>query len=378
VTALLVLSSASLVSALARTSRPRPRSSAAGYCRDLQAVFSEKRPFVGVDDMAFMNASTGYKDCTAGQFAADGVAYFRYPLTWDAIELAPGKYDFSIYDALVALLAKHHVRYFPVLLGVPNWDARRVRLYYGQHPPPAHFNQFANFAAMIVRRYGPGGSFWKLYPTIPYTPIEVWQVWNEPNLVTYWPPRPDPPQYAQLLRVTYKAIKGVDPHADVVTAGMPYFGPPPSPTALGFYDAVFRAGALRSFDSIGFNAYAPTPASALAHVEAVRALMNRYGLRQRSIWLTEFGWASDGPPSPYTARGGIDQRNRLIAFMHDIARYRGQLRLRGIMLWSWADTPSSEIGGADYWGIHAGLYTLSQKAKPALSAFASASLRLSR
>ena len=47
---------------------------------------------------------------------------------------------------------------------------------------------FGDFAAAAVRRYGPGGSFWDQHRALPYRPIETWQLWNEPNLSSFYRP----------------------------------------------------------------------------------------------------------------------------------------------------------------------------------------------
>ena len=51
---------------------------------------------------------------------------------------------------------------------------------------------FGEFAAAAVRRYGPGGNFWDQHRALPYRPIETWQIWNEPNLSSFYRPAVDP------------------------------------------------------------------------------------------------------------------------------------------------------------------------------------------
>jgi hypothetical protein len=205
--------------------------------------------------------------------------------------------------------------------------------------------------------------------------VRAWQVWNEPNLLPYWPPKPSPAAYTRLLAATYRAIKRIDRRAIVVTAGMPFFSSDIS--ALPFYAAMFRHGALHDFDALAFHPYAPTARAAMQRIFAVRALLGAHHAPRRPIWITEFGWASGGPPGPYTAHGPNDQRNKIALFLSDVMRNRRRLRLLGVVLWSWQDQPISEAG-FDYWGLHAGLYTLALRPKPALGAFVAAAHALSR
>ncbi len=34
----------------------------------------------------------------------------------------------------------------------------------------------------VVKRYGPGGTFWKQNPGLPHDYIHEWQIWNEEGL----------------------------------------------------------------------------------------------------------------------------------------------------------------------------------------------------
>jgi hypothetical protein len=343
-----------------------------GYCRDRNTSFHGNR-FVGINDVELVVSSSAYQSCSAGRMAATGVGYFRYPLSWASVEPQPGKFDFRVYDVLIALLARHRIASLPVLIGAPSWAAAGG---VGSGTArPAHDGGFARFAAAVVRRYGPRGDFWKFYPSVPRMPVRDWQVWNEPNLSSFWAPHPDPRGYAALLAATHGAIKRVDPRADVVTAGMPYFGPRLS--AVAFYREMFRDRGVRDFDTLAFNDYAPTVSAAVRRLFSVRLLMNRHRARRRALWITEFGWASGGPPSPYTARNDRDQRAKIAGLMSAIRRYRVGLGLKGAMLWSWADQPLAP-GRNDYWGLHAGLYRLNLGAKPAASAFGRVARQLSR
>ena len=64
-------------------------------------------------------------------------------------------------------------------------------------------------------------SFWKALATRYKGRVRAYEVWNEPNLGKEWGGRvPDPTAYAELLRVSYAAIKAADPNAMVISAGL--------------------------------------------------------------------------------------------------------------------------------------------------------------
>src|SRR5918993_705020 len=188
--------------------------------------------------------------------AATGARVLRQPFYWSVMEPQPGRYDFSLYDAYIATAANANLRVLPILFDPPAFRSARpaAGARRGAYPP-ASYGDFAFFAATLVRRYGPGGEFWQRHPELPQLPIRGWQVWNEPNIPAYWPSGPNPAAYAAMLRTVAPAIKGIDPGARVVTAGI-------NESELGiklvpFLRGMYGAGARGSFDALGVHPYAP-------------------------------------------------------------------------------------------------------------------------
>ena len=142
--------------------------------------------------------SSQLRNCSLGRMAANHIGYLREQFSWPAIESAPRRYNFATYDGIVADVARHHMRLLPLLVGAPAWLSTRPA--HGALPetyPPRHAYQFAAFAAICARRYGPGGTFWRTHPGVPYYPVRAWEIWNEPNLALYWAPKPDPAAYVR-------------------------------------------------------------------------------------------------------------------------------------------------------------------------------------
>jgi hypothetical protein len=92
------------------------------------------------------------------------------------------------------------------------------------------------------------------------------------------------------------------------------------------------------------------------------------------MWATEFGWASDGEPSPYTS-DEHGQAIRVESALRRMAAARAELRLRGIVYYDWRDSISS-VPGPGLWPAHAGLLRLDGSPKPAYYAFRRAALDL--
>jgi hypothetical protein len=221
-----------------------------------------------------------------------------------------------------------------------------------------------------VRRYGPGGDFWGANPDIPEHPIRAWQIWNEPNLPVYWPDGPDPAAYVRLLDAVSRGIKRADSRASVVSAGLSE-----SRQGIPFEDFVrgmFEAGAGDSLDVFALHAFARDAAGSAAAARTARSLLTELSSNV-PIWITEVGWASGGPASPFTP-GPEGQAERIRAALHAFARRREELGLHGVIYFNWRDAPVYE-GGGDFFGLHTGLLDIDGHAKPALDAYRSVARR---
>lgn len=303
---------------------------------------------------------------------AAGVGIVRQPFSWARIETRPGELDYAVYDDVMATAAIARVEILPVLMDPPDWRSTvpatgRLRAMY----PPRDPAELASLAALLVARYGPGGSFWAAHPRLTPMPIRSWQVWNEPNVVAFWATGPDPAAYVRLLDAVGAAIHAADPGAEVVAAGLPVTdgGMP----LTQFLREMYAAGARGSFDTLAIHPYAATPAGVLAVLSGVRAQLDRLGETELPIWATEFGWATGGPPVTITTSEAA-QAARLGDAIVRMQEARAALVLRGFVAFRWRDVAPNP-GQADIWALHTGLLRADGAAKPALAAFTTAVVR---
>jgi hypothetical protein len=369
-----VLTCALSASALGATGavRHKPNRSSGSYCAKQRAVFKDKHAFVGIGDGFVSVAASKFRGCSFGRMAADHIGYFRTGVEWQSIEWAPSRYDFAFVDQLVGQLAQHHLAILPVVFGTPAWlstaptGASNPNAY-----PPANPNQYAQFVALLVKRYGPQGAFWRENPKLPYDPIRAWEIWNEPNLIAYWRPKPNAGAYVTLLRDAYRAIKRVDKHATVVSGGMAALSATEEPSWL---KALYRAGMHGYFNALAIHLYGPSTTWAMNRIKSARAIMDRFGDRKKSLWVTEFSWAG-GPGNVYKP-SQHGQGVQLSQFLKVVASDRKRLGIGELMWYGWQD----KVYGPDpsWWGYHLGLYTAGLRPKPALKVLAAAAKRFDR
>ena len=327
-------------------------------CGEDNGSAHDRGDLVGIVSEDVFAGDPAYRDATLEKQADTGIGLIRQTFDRANIETAPGEYDFSRHDAWLEALANKRMKVLALV-----FDTERR--------PPRDFAAFGEFTAALVDRYGHEGSFWREHEDLPKLPIRGWQVWNEPNLPQYWGGEPDAAEYARLLDATFRAIKQVDPDAEVVSAGIPNstHGVP----LVRYLEDLLAAGAARSFDTLAIHPYATDVGGVWSAVTAARRTLRRHG-SQAPIWITEIGWATGGPQSPFTV-GSQGQALRLAKLFEELPSKRDRLGIRGVVYFNWKDAPQY-AGGSDFWGLYSGLLTIDGMEKPGFPAFKRGALSL--
>ena len=126
-------------------------------------------------------------------------------------------------------------------------------------------------------------------------PITTWQIWNEPDLLTYWCPAPNPAAYAQLFSEAATAIHGVDRNARVITSGLVLADRAGRYMGIGeFYTGMTAAqpDIWAKADGVGIHVY---PAGELeeqfSFIAHFREQMTAAGVPNTlPMYATEVGW----------------------------------------------------------------------------------------
>lgn len=223
-------------------------------------------------------------DARMNDAAGDGVRLARTDALWEFAEPAAPvngvhAYQWRANDRIASILARHGIRWWAILDYAPAWASGLNRLH-GRPRDPA---DFAAYGRAFLSRYGRGGAFWREHPGLDELPVEDVEVWNEPDSVIFWKPRPDPITYARLYAATRAALHAVDPAVRVWTGG------------LAHGDRFLREmldAQPGPVDGIALHAYTTDPNKLVRRVaERVRVA----GAGAGPFALTEFGLRTDKP-----------------------------------------------------------------------------------
>ncbi len=289
------------------------------------------------------------------------VASVRLPLSWSQVEpVSPGAKDpdWSSFDHGVELAADHGLSVFPFVWGTPPWLSASP----GVEPEtPRELSAWKSFLRRAALRYGPSGEFWEQNPELTPEPIRRWEIWNEPNIVTFG--SADPEGFANVLRAAGQVLHRVEPGSKVILGGL--FGRPlqvpPNLQPGTFLSRLYRTRDLkRWFDGIGLHPYVAGAAAMRGQIENLRRVMAVHNDASTPIYVTELGWGSDSYESRWE-RGLYGQADQLSLAFSMLSRHRYSWRIGGVWWFSWADVKGPTCQFCD----SAGLLTDNREAKPA-------------
>ncbi len=255
--------------------------------------------------------------------------------------------NFTSLDQLVGLAAQRGLTVLPIILNAPSWDGQSYPG--GTVALPKTPGPYAAFAKALVERYGPKGTFWAANPSIPKVPIEMWQIWNEPNIPAFWPPQPYYSRYIALLRAAHNAIKSADPTAKVVLAGLPNY----SWIELA---RLYQRGARNLFDVVAVHPYTRTPKGVVTILTYVREEMEKAGDAAKPMLADEISWPSSLGHTIHTV--GFDfattpagQARNIGKLLPLLVRDRVRLGLAGFYYYDWAGLDRDGYLAFDFAGL---------------------------
>lgn len=190
-----------------------------------------------------------------------GLKWVRRGFIWEAIEKEKGVYDFSKYDRL---MADCKARGFKVVGAI----AFSNRLYGGHAKDEPGRTGYAKFAAALAEHF-------KDYDI-------VWEIWNEPNTMTFWGKhgkKGNTPEYAAeyygLVKATVPEMKKANPKCRVVAGSVSNMWT----ESYKWMDAIFEMGVLKTgIDGWSVHPYGlKSPEDYLEAYDIMRTSMKKFG-----------------------------------------------------------------------------------------------------
>ncbi|MCS7221920.1 MAG: O-antigen ligase family protein [Anaerolineae bacterium] len=259
---------------------------------------------------------------------AAGVRWLRQRFPWDQIEPAPGRFTWETWDVVVTAAAAREMRLIAVLDGSPAW-ARRPEDQDNPLAPPHERADFGRFVAAFAQRYG--------------DQLDVYQIWDEPNIAPHWGARQvDPADYLGLLREGFYQVRAVDPGAQVLLAALAPNDEPGGANLsdIAFLDQLYMLGGRAWLDGIAIEPYGfddpPEAEGGFGRAATLRAVMERHGDEETPVWAVAFGWNAlpadwQGRPSIW---GQVDEVTQAAYLREAVTRARREWPWMGPMLWA--------------------------------------------
>lgn len=273
-----------------------------------------------------------------GQMAAGDVGIYRAVFGFRAFKTAPGQaYDWRYSDHLVLESARQGIDLLPILYGSPPWisEDRNATPIHGR----TRRREWRELLVALVERYGPTGTFWPQHPLLAPRPLRVWQIWNEPNSITWWGPRPRPREYALLLERSERAIHSADPTARILSAGI--VAEPTNANAIPGPAYLRRLFSVRGIggaaDAVAYHPFSPTVRGVGRQLREARRSLRGTPAAKLPIWITEIGWGTEGPREHPLIKSDRGQNRALRQTFELVLRRRVRLGIERTLWYHWRD-----------------------------------------
>ncbi len=265
-------------------------------------------------------------DTALGDLATNaGLNWVKQQIPWQEVENQPGLYFWDATDRFVNTMNGKGLNIFLSVVKSPDFykdDPAKIGTTHGRPKDPANLRTFMRDLATRYRGR-----------------VQAYEIWNEENLEVEWGSFSSASyaQFVELMKQGYIGVKEGDPNAIVVLGAPTPTGVNDSNIAIDdllYLQRVFahNGGEIGNyFEALGVhpnggpNAPDDTRANP-AHSNATcnggwsthdSFFFNRYtqlyqamidaGITGKTVWFTEFGWAStDGPGAPGAPAGGYE------------------------------------------------------------------------
>lgn len=287
-----------------------------------------------------------------------GVNWIRIDMSWADIQPAnSSEYNWSPLDRIMTTAKKYNIKVLGTIAYTPAW-ASPSSCGGSSKCAPADPYEFANFAAAVASRYASDGA-------------TTFEIWNEPNLESFWQPAPDPAAYTKLLAASYYAIKHVEPGDMVLSGGLGDLdNSSKSYNQQAFLQAMYVSGAKPYFDALGFHPYSfPVLPSYVVRwsgwsmmndiPDSIRDIMAMYGDKNKKIWITEYGAPTNGPGAIATLNNfnlsnspdHVDSNLQAEMLTEAVEDYNNDTWIGGFFWYSLQDLSNNTSSNENFFGL---------------------------
>jgi polysaccharide biosynthesis protein PslG len=271
-----------------------------------------------------------------------GAKWLRVDINWAQIQRGgPTSYDWSLQDRLISAARARGMQVIGTIVYTPNW-ARPSGTSATYGPDPA---TYAAFAREVVRHYSPMG-------------VNVYEIWNEPNVRAFWTPSPNAGHYARLIQAAYPLMKSANPDATILTGGTA-----PSTTdgtniaPVEWLRRLYANGAGGFFDGVAHHPYCwpANPGQAeswsawyqmYGTSPSIRSHMVANGDGAKKIWATEYGAPTNGPAGSY-----VSESTQASMISRSLELWKGYDWAGPIMIYSGRDLGTDTGDRENFYGL---------------------------
>jgi hypothetical protein len=224
-----------------------------------------------------------------------GVKWARVQTGWAKTEQTPGVYDFAWLDAIVDKLIAHGVQpwlsisygnplYTQEMNTTPNGEPAKMVACNktGVGFPPIHTAQerqaWQNYVRALVKHFRDR--------------VTHYEVWNEPDLTSFWKCQPKAADYVDLVRLTAKPLREEQPDAKLIGGAIAWGM---TVWSLKYLEECMQAGMHELIDIVSYHGYKSVPERhSTQEIAAFKQILNRYK-PELEYWQGEAGIQSKVP-----------------------------------------------------------------------------------
>ncbi|CAM3009780.1 glycosyl hydrolase [Rariglobus hedericola] len=245
------------------------------------------------------------------QLIASGVKWVRISPEWGSIETSKNTYDSAYLTKLDGIVDRLHdggVNVLWILCYTAPWASSQPTLAWPHitRRKPANWADWESYVSFITARYN--------------GKISHWEVWNEPDLIGFW--EDSVADYYTLLQKAHAKVKLTNPSNTVLLGGLALYDGTADSYGLGtFFDSLMALGAINYFDVTNYHAYGDYARHVKLH-QGMLDVINKYGIQNKPIWITETGYTTYGNTSLESAKADrVDQIHTGNLGWSDVSRY---------------------------------------------------------